>query len=37
MNRVESGEKAQWLKAPTVFADDPGSVPRSHIAAYNYQ
>lgn len=37
MNRVESGETAQWLKAPTVSADDPRSVPRSQIAAYNYQ
>jgi hypothetical protein len=30
-----AGEMAQWLGALDAFAEDPGSVPSTHMVAYN--
>ena len=32
----EVGEMAQQLRALTILPEDPGSIPSTHMAAYNY-
>lgn len=33
---VAAEEMVQWLKALVVFAEDLGSIPRTHVAAHNH-
>jgi hypothetical protein len=37
MCRMRDGELAQWLRALAALSEDPGSIPRTHMTAYNCQ
>jgi hypothetical protein len=34
--RVEAGEMAQWLRAPTALPEILSSIPSNHMVAHNH-
>jgi hypothetical protein len=35
-NNVETGEMAQWLRAPTVLPEVLSLIPSNHMVAHNH-
>lgn len=33
---LQAGKMVQWLKAFVIHVEDPGSIPRTHMVAYNH-